>query len=368
MTDKKIAIILHDLRMGGAENIMLQLAAALSKEDVDVDLLLAHVQGPLLGRVPAKVRVVDLNVNDPLAMLRKVTEYLRANRPTALISPFEVTSVVAILAKWLAASRTRIVVRLSVALSRHKRVWFKKMLERITVSLLYRFANAIVAVSKGVARDFSSYSGIPESRLTVIYNPIISEQFVHDKNETATHPLLEHALQQPIILGVGRLTEQKDFHSLIRAFNRVEKSRRARLIILGEGEDRPSLEKLISELHIQDMVDLPGIVLNPLTFMKKASVFVLSSRWEGLPGALIQALACDCAVVSTDCPSGPFEILDAGRYGHLVPVGNVESMASAIEEVLDGDHRIPPQTWMNQYDVNKVVTQYKNVLGISSHE
>ena len=136
------------------------------------------------------------------------------------------------------------------------------------------------------------------------------------------------------------------------------------MIILGDGEERPALESLIRSSGLQDVVDLFGFELNPFAFMKKASVFVLSSKWEGLPGVLIQALACDCPVVSTDCLSGPSEILKNGQYGHLVPVGDAEAIASAIESVLSGDVRHPPKSWLEQYQIDSVIPQYKVTLGI----
>ena len=124
------------------------------------------------------------------------------------------------------------------------------------------------------------------------------------------------------------------------------------------------LEELVISLGIQDMVDLPGFTLNPFAFMKKASVFVLSSKWEGLPGVLIQALACDCPVVSTDCPSGPSEILNDGQYGYLVPVGDVDAMVKAMEAVLKGDIKKPPKSWLEQYQLDVVTQQYESVLGV----
>lgn len=364
MDNKNVTIILHDLRMGGAERVMLQLAEALSKDGTPVELILAHAEGALLSRVPANVKIVDLNVNNPLTMLVKVIQYLRINNPKALISPFEVTSLVAVLAKLLSRTSTRIVVRLSVALSEHKRVWFKKLLERMAVSLFYRFADAIIAVSHGVAKDFSVYSGIPLQRIEVVYNPIISEHFIQERDQPADHPLLLEDEKRPMILGVGRLTEQKDFQTLLRAFDRVAKERPARLIILGEGEARQALESLATELNIQNSVYFPGITGNPLVFMKRASVFVLSSKWEGLPGALIQALACGCPVVSTNCPSGPSEILDQGKYGPLVPVGDISSMAQAIKDVLKKPYATPPESWMEQFKSTVVIEQYKKVLGL----
>jgi glycosyltransferase involved in cell wall biosynthesis len=136
------------------------------------------------------------------------------------------------------------------------------------------------------------------------------------------------------------------------------------LIILGDGEERQSLQKLIDSLKIRESIDMPGFVLNPYAFMKKASVFVLSSRWEGLPNALIQAMACGAPVVSTDCRSGPAEILDGGKYGRLVPVGDVEALADAIETTLKGDRRRPPASWLEQFSAGRVVRDYLKVLDL----
>jgi len=152
---------------------------------------------------------------------------------------------------------------------------------------------------------------------------------------------------------------------LIRAFDILRKKIPARLIILGDGVERKMLEELILSLGLRDAVDLPGFMLNPFAFMKKASVFVLSSKWEGLPNVLIQALACDCPVVSTDCPSGPSEILNTGQYGQLVPVEDVEAMAKAIEATLSGEIRQPPQSWLEQYQLDVITRQYEVVLGVS---
>ena len=207
------------------------------------------------------------------------------------------------------------------------------------------------------------YAGLSPARIRVINNPVISDELLQAAQQPVQHPFFD-ADNVPVVLGVGRLTEQKDFSTLIRAFDILRENTPARLIILGDGEERPALENLIRSSGLQDMVDLFGFELNPFAFMKKASVFVLSSKWEGLPGVLIQALACDCPVISTDCLSGPAEILKHGQYGHLVPVGDAEAIASAIASVLGGDVRHPPKSWLEQYHIDSVIPQYKDLLGI----
>lgn len=362
----RIAVFFHDLGIGGAERVMLQLARGFIETGHPVDLVLARAEGPLLSEVPLEAHVIDFDTANPVMMLVKLMRYLRAERPKALLSPFEVTSVIAIVAKKITGISTRVVVRISVHLSRNKRVkkW-KKLLERFIVAQLYPRADGIVAVSQGVAKDLSVYAGIPTERVKVIYNPVLSEKLIEAAEQPATHPFFSDG-QRPVILGVGRLTGQKDFFTLIRAFDIFRKKIPSRLIILGDGEERQALEKLIQVSGLQDLVDLPGFEINPFVFMKRASVFVLSSKWEGLPNVLIQALACGCPVISTDCLSGPSEILKGGEYGYLVPVGDAESMAEAMEAVLMGNIRKPPPSWLDQFTIHAVIPEYETVFGMSS--
>jgi len=190
---------------------------------------------------------------------------------------------------------------------------------------------------------------------------VISDQLMRLMEKTINHPFyVTHT--DPVILGVGRLEEQKDFASLINAFSLVHERIPARLVILGEGQDRHALQALIDSLGLQEWIDLPGFDINPFAFMKRSAVFVLSSKWEGLPNALIQALTCGCPVVSTDCLSGPAEILNDGEYGHLVPVGDAQALAEAILAVLQGSTRKPPQNWLNQFKPETIIPQYLTIL------
>jgi len=359
----RIAIFFHDLGIGGAERVMLQLAQGFIDMGHPVDLVLARAEGPLLPEVHPDAQVIDFSTKSPVVMFWKLIKYLLTEKPVVLLSPFEVTSVIAIMAKKITGVSTKVVVRISTNLSKNKRTKWKKIIERVVVSKMYLLADGIIAVSRGVAEDLVSYVRIPFERITVIYNPIITDRLVQSAQAAVNHPFFADD-HDPVILGVGRLAEEKDFTMLIKAFDLVRRKIPARLIILGEGTERSTLERLIDSSGLQGVVDLSGFHLNPFAFMKKASVFVLSSKWEGLPGVLIQALACGCPVVSTDCYSGPSEILNGGQYGQLVPVGDVEAMASAIVAVLEGDVRKPPASWLEQYKIESVIPQYKAVFGI----
>jgi glycosyltransferase involved in cell wall biosynthesis len=297
-------------------------------------------------------------------MFLGLLRYLLKNRPSVLLSPFEVTSVIAILAKKISGAPTRVVIRVSVHISRNKRTakW-KKILEKLVVSRVYPLADGIITVSEGVAEDLALYTGIPLERIKVIYNPVISDQLMQAAEQPVHHRFFAEG-QYPVFLGVGRLAEQKDFSTLIKAFDILHRKIPSRLIILGEGEERSALEALIRSCGLQEMVDLPGVDTNPFAYMKHSSAFVLSSKWEGLPGVLIQALACGCPVVSTDCLSGPAEILKDGEYGYLVPVGDVNAMAVAMEAILRGDVRRTPEGWLEQFTLSAVIPQYRAVFNI----
>ena len=197
-------------------------------------------------------------------------------------------------------------------------------------------ADAIVAVSDGVADRLAQATGLPRGSIRTVYNPVVGPELPTLAAEPVGHPWFRHG-GPPVVLGAGRLVEQKDFPTLLRAFALVRRARPARLVILGDGPAGAceGLRAIAAALGCAEDLDLPGFVANPFAYMARAAAFALSSLHEGLPGVLIQALACGCPVVSTDCPSGPREILDGGRYGRLVPVGDHEALARAILACLD---------------------------------
>jgi glycosyltransferase involved in cell wall biosynthesis len=203
--------------------------------------------------------------------------------------------------------------------------------------------------------------GIPRSHIQVIYNPIVTPDLQAKAKAPLEHPWFRSG-EPPVILAAGRLTAQKDYSMLIRAFARVRQVRPARLMILGEGEDRPILEELARQLGVEQDVSLPGFVMNPYPYMAHAALFVLSSRWEGLPTVLVEALYCGAPLIATDCPSGPREILRDGQYGQLVPVGDDIFLARAIETTLDSSTpHFSRESW-HLFELESVVHQYVSTL------
>jgi glycosyltransferase involved in cell wall biosynthesis len=225
----------------------------------------------------------------------------------------------------------------------------------------YPWADGIVAVSQGVAADLLELTDLPPSKVRVLPNPVVTPELV----ECAAQPLDDPwftAGAAPVVLGAGRLDQQKDFPTLIRAFAAVRSKRAARLVILGEGPERARLESLVEELGIGEHVRLPGFVSNPFSYMARAAVFVLSSAWEGMPGVLIQAMACGAPVVATDCESGPREVLASGKYGRLVPVGDHAALAEAIAATLDAPTSTLPPEALEPYTCEGAVDRYLHLL------
>ncbi len=360
---KKIAIFLHDLRGGGAERMMMNLAGGIAKRGIAIDLVLANAEGPYLDMLPPDIRVVDLALRKVAFSPLPFAGYLRKERPTAVLSALLHVNVAAILGRML-AGRTRLVIseRNTVSADQTNISSYSIRLARLLAKSLYRRADAIVAVSHGVARDLSAFTGIPVERIDVVNNPVVTQQLLEQSAQAVSHPWLQEK-ETPVILAVGRLSAQKDFATLLEAFALVRRARPVRLIVLGEGEERIALSALAEKLGIAADVDLPGFAQNPYAYMSAADLFVLSSRWEGSPNVLVEAMACGTAVVSTNCPSGPEEILAGGTYGPLVPIGDADRLAEAMVAALDNP--TPSQLLQDRasdYSVERSTKGYLDVL------
>ena len=332
---RHFAFFLPALNGGGAERVFLHLAEGLLAEGHSVDMVMTRASGPLLTEVPPNAMIFDLNCRRNIYSLPRLMDYLRRRRPDVLISSLNTCNIVAALAGKLSRAGTRVFIRqantLSMTLNRAESRAGRLLLMAIRLS--YPLADGIIAVSNGVAQDLREFAGLPEARTKVIYNPVLIPP--ECTGETPGMDWFEPDCP-PVILAVGKLESQKDFGTLIRAFALLQRQRPAHLLILGEGSQRKNLERIVDELGLLGRVRLPGFVRNPYAYMRRANVFVLSSAWEGLPNVLLQAMACGCPVVSTDCPSGPREILKGGELGEMVPVGDIPAMAAKIAAVLDG--------------------------------
>lgn len=359
----KVAVFVPSLRGGGAERVMLDLAHGFAERGISTDLVLPQVEGPYLSEVRPDVRIVNLKARRVLASLPGLVRYLRRERPDALLATLTHANLIALWARRLSGVPTRVVVREANTLTqvtrgagRDRRRLFPFLVRRF-----YPWADGIVAVSTGVAQDLETSMGGTRGRMQILPNPVLTPELTSKAAEPLKHPWFGVG-QPPVLLGVGRLSKQKDFYTLIRAFDRLRRARAARLLILGEGPERAGLEALVAELGLSDQVMLPGFASNPFAYMARAGVFVLSSAWEGMPGALIQAVACGAPVVATDCESGPREVLQGGRYGRLVPVGDPAALAAAIQATLEQPRAAAPPEAVERFTRNAAVSGYLEVL------
>lgn len=359
----RIAIFLLYFGGGGAERVLLNLGCGLAEQGFQIDLVLGKAWGPHLKKVPPQIRIVDLQASQTLASLLALSRYLRQERPLALLSAMHYGNEMALWAKRLARVSTRVIVTEHNTLSQSLRnkTKLKNRLIPLCVRYFYPWADEIVAVSQGVARDLARISGLPCKRIQTIYNPVVTPELLEKAKAPLDHPWFKPG-EPPVILGVGKLEAQKDFPTLLRAFALVRRVRPSRLIILGWGPDRSQLEALIRDLGTEEDVALLGYVENPYNYMAHASVFALSSAWEGLPTVLVEAMALGTPVVSTDCESGPSEILDDNRYGILTPVGDPQGLANGILEIFSGRSRKVDPNWLKQFELDASVKQYIRVI------
>ena len=398
---RHLAFYMHHLHGGGVSKMRLILAGALADRGHRVDLLVCEPEGHLSGGMPENVRVVYLepsswtrarayalsadpaglravagfalgprSISPTLPYLPGLDLYLRREQPDVIFVATTFLAVEAALALRRSKVKTRFVVSEHIHFTPEHAVvsgwnrWFIGSLLRRT----YSRADVLLAISMGVADEMARRSGLPRESIQTITNPTVTPRLQEGAQEPLSHPWFQPG-QPPVVLGVARLSRSKDFATLVRAFARVRQNRPARLVILGDAKKPKKSEKRKSELMslaanlgVADDVSLPGFTTNPYQYMAHAGVYVLSSHFEGLPNSLIEAMACGCPVVSTDTPSGPSEILEGGKYGPLVSIGDDEAMADAIISVLDSP---PDADWLRaraaDFSVERAADRYENL-------
>ncbi|WP_424005004.1 glycosyltransferase (plasmid) [Haloarcula salina] len=358
-----IAFYVPSLTVGGAERVTVSVANGLAERGYDVDLLVSYNRGAFREEVADDVTLVDLETPEvPVlgigASVPQFARYLRRREPAMLFSQMTYANVIHLFTQLVAGTDT-------VAISTiHNTLGMQEESKEKLVQWLQRRlagrSDQFVAVSEGVAQSVVEYVGVDREKVSVLHNPIPVDEVRDRAEESVDHPWIESD-DLDVVLGVGRLERAKNYGSFLRAFERVQAARPdTRAIIVGRGSKRDELEELAAELGIKDAVSFPGFVDNPYGYMAGADVLTMSSIHEGLPTVLIEALACGCPVVSTDCPSGPSEILENGEYGPLVAVDDDEGLASAIQETLDDP--LPSDVLIqraNDFAPDAVIDQYE---------
>lgn len=359
-----VAIFIPSYAGGGGERVALFLARSLAESGLRVDLVAARGQGALSDEPLPSVRKVDLGAITEILAGPSWVRYLRRVRPRCAMSMIHTANLSSGIGA-VFVPEVPVIVNLRIALDCDPAAqwWFRSWFGFGAERRLYQRAARVVGVSQGLADEAAALLDLPASKVLSIPNPRQSRQ-------TSPQIAAEHEpiFAKPVVLGVGRLARQKDFAMLLDAFAELAPARDLHLLLLGEGPERASLDAQAGRLGISDRVFLPGFVNNPQAYMSRARVFALSSRNEGFPGALIEAMEAGAAIVSTDCPFGPRQILDDDRFGHLVPVADTSGFASALAAELDGpdighEGRCAARAdWMRQFEPDVITSRYRALV------
>jgi glycosyltransferase involved in cell wall biosynthesis len=358
----KIILFSMSVSTGGAERVMLLISEGLIKKGYPIELVIKNDVKDGRFYVPPEVPVTVLNARGLVDTTFKFRTYLRKNRPKLVIAALETLGLATLLNRKWSGVDFKAVPAVHLALARHYAVnqdrhnrWQRKM-----VAKFYPQADQIVAVSDGVAKDLLTFVNTDRSKVKTLYNPVISNRELQMMQQPVDHPWLKDG--SFVAISVGRMTRQKDFPMLLEAIKIARQKIDVKLILLGEGDDRAMIERKAVDLGIQQFVQMPGFVENPLCYIKNSSVYVLSSGWEGLPTVVIESLACGTKVVATDCDAGPDEILAGGRYGILTPVSDAQKLAQGIIDVHEGRGVIPPPESWAPYTLDRAIEGYAKLI------
>lgn len=363
MREKKIAIFLPDLRGGGAERVAVNLANSFAHRGYTVEMVLLSANGEFLTDLRPEIRVVNLQVKRLRGILFPLACYLRQARPTAVLACMWPLTLATLWARALARVSTRVVVAEHTTWSRSELLarWSVGWQVRTTMHRFFPSADGVIAVSQGAADDLARFASLDRKAITVIYNPVVGEAKPQARVPLA--PVEWWTGSHRKVLAVGTLKTIKDYATLLHAFAHLRQRVDARLLILGEGECRAALEKQVRKLGLEASVFMPGFTQDPSPYYQHADLHVLSSTGEGFGNVIVEALAAGTPVVSTDCPSGPREILRGGQFGSLVPVGDVAALASAMAESLAATHdTVALKARAQDFSIDKAVDQYLELL------
>jgi len=367
MNKQLISFFLPPMYGNGLTRVILNLLEPMVNQGFQVDLVVPKITNyhqDFEKSLPSGVRTISLGINSSnviyLNKLLSLSRYLKQERPVVLMAHGDYIGI-ANLAKLISHQSTKVLHGVHINVSRYfdEISGIKTKLRQLLLKYTYAASDGLVAVSKGVAEDLSGMTGIPLSQIQVIYNPVVTIDLLNKAKQPIDHPWFMTG-EPPVILGAGRLMIQKDYPTLIRAFAKVRQHRLCRLVMIGEiTPHKVELEALAEELGVAQDIQMPGFANNPYAYMSKAAVFVMSSQYEGFGNVLVEAMATGTPVVSTDCESGPAEILGYGQYGKLAPVGDANSLAVAIGETLD--HPLDAKTLQaraQDFTTEKIAHQY----------
>jgi glycosyltransferase involved in cell wall biosynthesis len=369
-SDSVVAIFVATSGHSGVDRLVQHLVPAISRRGYPVDVLKILGHGPHFEKLPRGVRLIELETRHVYASFPALVRYLKRCRPAVMMTDKDRVNRTAILARAWSRAATRLVVSsgTTISIDLAHRGPFERLLQRSSMGKLYRLADNIIVPSRGVAEDMAAYTGLPIGRIEVVLCPVVPEALFNQPQPRPDHPWFQPG-EPPVILGVGELGPRKDFTTLVRAFAIVRKQRPCRLVIIGRGKLHDELITLANELGVNRDVDLTGFKPTPYRFMAHAAVLAFTSLWEGNPFVLPEALAVGTPVVATDCPSGPREVLQNGRYGHLVAVGDVKALAESILKTLQAPLSADTlREAARPYAIECSTTAYLKAMGLDPRE
>jgi len=374
---KKLMIVIHNLRGGGAERVLVNLLKGLDRNDFSIRLIVYEriFDYPL----PENVEVTSLDIEASRNLFKLIKGFVlkiirlallfRKGSPDVIFSLLSSTNVTVIIAKLLSGAKSRVIVSEHTYPSVNLSNEMYGGITRLFMKRCYPKADKIIAVSASIKQDLVLNFDFPETKIEVIYNPVDIGEITRLSEEAVEHPWFQGKI--PVIVSVGRLTRQKGYPNLLKAFSLVRKELPCLLSIIGEGEDRRTLLNLAENLGIERDVEFLGFQNNPFKYMGRSSLFVLSSLYEGFPNVILEAMALGLPVISADCPSGPGEIIENQKNGILVPVQDERILAGAIIKVMRDEsvRRMlgsAARIRAGDFALEKIVNDYKRVFSENS--
>lgn len=366
---RRICFIVASFSDGGVNKVISNLANNFVGRGIHVDVVaLSSKFSQAKHLYKSQVNLITLSGPRTLAFLPLMRYFLKHKTYDAVISSVEFVNIHTIIADRLAKLHSKLIVTTHTDLVQEK-IQKKMIILKIVYKLagiLYPYSNKVCAVSKGVSESIDKVLKLDQD-VQVIYNPIVHMEDLDYTPKTVPHPWYNEDI--PVFLGCGRLTKQKNFQMVISAFKKLTLTQNARLIILGEGELREDLERQIEILKLEGSVHMFGKTSNPLDFYYYSKSLVVSSLWEGFGNVIVEALSMGCPVISTDCPSGPAEILEDGKWGQLVEMNNEEDLYLAMknELVKNKANRQDLQKRAKDFMVDKIADQYLSLVYEKGH-
>ncbi len=353
VTDKRVTVFIWKLGSGGAERVVLNLLKGLSSTSIDLDLIVLRGNGSYLDKLPKNVNLIKLGTANWFFGITRLVDYLNRKESDIIFSTLPFTSIVTVIASIISRKfNGKVILRLANPPSDSD--WFERFLMR----LAYPLADKIVAPLEAVREKFRNFGGLNMNRVKVIHNPVDIE-FIEEQSEAPVRDF-DFNKKKPVIMGMGRFVEQKDFSTLISAFSRIRAKVDSELLLLGKGPLEQKLKRQVESLDLVDSVNFAGFKKNPYKYLKRADLFVLTSLYEGSPNVILEALITETPIVATDSPGGTAELLENGRLGRLVSPRAPDKLAGTLLEELNSS--APRKSYKNRiqqkYSQEKIVEQY----------